>query len=240
VEDVYSDGTSFVFRWQGPGSIKFELALPASLLESADVLRRDWGAGRPVWLAASTHGGEDEPILTTHMDLRRQARFANALLVLVPRHPERFAAAVRLSRKLGFKTAQRSQAQAASLPPEVEVLVGDTMGELQLFYAASDCAFIGGSLVPTGGHNLLEACAVGKPVVFGPHMFNFAEIAQLALERGAAVQVHDGAGLLAAVGDFLGNANRRDSAGGAGRRLVEENRGALENTLAVIDQGYPA
>ena len=219
------------------GSIKFELALPASLLESADVLRREWGADRPVWLAASTHDGEDEPVLTVHADLRRQARFANALLVLVPRHPERFVSVAKLSRKLGFKTAQRSQLPGA-LPPDIEVLVGDTMGELQLFFAAADCAFIGGSLVPTGGHNLLEACAVGKPAIFGPHMFNFAEIAQLALERGAGVQIYDSAGLFAAVSDFLGNANRRDKAGEAGRRLVEENRGALEHTLAVIDQAY--
>ena len=216
------------------GSIKFELALPASLLEAADVLRREWGADRPVWLAASTHEGEDEPVLTVHADLRRQARFANALLVLVPRHPERFASVTKLSRKLGFNTAQRT-ASPRALPAEVEVLVGDTMGELQLFFAAADCAFIGGSLVPTGGHNLLEACAVGKPAVFGPHMFNFAEITQLALERGAGVQVHDGAGLLAAVSDFLGNANRRDKAGEAGRRLVEENRGALEHTLTLIN-----
>ena len=114
------------------GSIKFELALPASLLESADVLRREWGADRPVWLAASTHDGEDEPVLTVHADLRRQARFANALLVLVPRHPERFASVTKLSRKLGFNTAQRT-ASPRALPAEVEVLVGDTMGELQLF-----------------------------------------------------------------------------------------------------------
>ncbi len=220
------------------GSIKFELALPASLLEAADVLRREWGADRPVWLAASTHDGEDEPVLTVHADLRRQARFANALLVLVPRHPERFAGVTKLCRKLGFNTAQRSQNRSA-LPPNVEVLVGDTMGELQLFFAAAGCAFIGGSLVPTGGHNLLEACAVGKPAVFGPHMFNFSEIAQLALERGAGVQIHDSAGLLAAVSDFLGNANRRDKAGEAGRRLVEENRGALEHTLVVIAGVYP-
>lgn len=220
------------------GSIKFELALPASLLEAADVLRREWGADRPVWLAASTHEGEDEPVLTVHADLRRQARFANALLVLVPRHPERFAGVAKLSRKLGLRTAQRS-AGSRALPADVQVLIGDTMGELQLFYAASDCAFIGGSLVPTGGHNLLEACAVGKPAVFGPHMFNFAEIAQLTLERGAGVQVRDGAGLLTAVSDFLGNANRRDTAGNAGLRLVQENRGALEHTLTVIERVYP-
>jgi 3-deoxy-D-manno-octulosonic-acid transferase len=220
------------------GSIKFELSLPASLIESAEVLRRSWGADRPVWLAASTHDGEDEPLLLAHADLRRQARFANALLVLVPRHPERFTAVVKLSRKHGFNTAQRS-AVPGLLDPAVEVLVGDTMGELQLFYAAADVAFIGGSLVATGGHNLLEAAAVGKPVVFGPHMFNFTEIAAMTLERGAGVQVRAVAELAPAIGDFLGNANRRFGAGEAGRRMVEENRGALEHTVRLIEELLP-
>jgi 3-deoxy-D-manno-octulosonic-acid transferase len=220
------------------GSIKFELSLPASLIESAEVLRRTWGADRPVWLAASTHDGEDEPLLLAHADLRRQARFANALLVLVPRHPERFGTVVKLSRKLGFNTAQRSLVPGL-LDPDVEVLVGDTMGELQLFYAAVDVAFIGGSLVTTGGHNLLEASAVGKPVVFGPHMFNFTEIATMTLERGAGVQVRAVAELVPAIGDFLGNANRRFGAGEAGRKMVEENRGALVHTVKLIEELLP-
>jgi 3-deoxy-D-manno-octulosonic-acid transferase len=220
------------------GSVKFELALPASLREAAEVLRREWGADRPVWIAASTHEGEDEPVLDAHATLRRQARLVHALLVLVPRHPERFAAVARLCRKLGFNTALRSAARDA-LDPAVEVLVGDTMGELQLFFAAADAAFVGGSLVATGGHNILEASAVGKPVVFGPHMFNFSEIAALTLERGAGVQIRSGAELAPAMADFLGNANRRDRAGEAGRRMVEENRGALERTLALIEELLP-
>jgi 3-deoxy-D-manno-octulosonic-acid transferase len=125
------------------------------------------------------------------------------------------------------------------LDPTVEVLVGDTMGELQLFYAAADVAFIGGSLVATGGHNLLEAAAVGKPVVFGPHMFNFAEIATMTLERGAGVQVRTAAELAPAIGDFLGNANRRFGAGEAGRKMVEENRGALVHTVKLIEGLLP-
>jgi 3-deoxy-D-manno-octulosonic-acid transferase len=236
------------------GSIKFELALPASLVEAAEVLRRDWGAERPVWLAASTHEGEDELVLAAHAELRRDARFANALLVLVPRHPERFASVVRLCRKRGFHTAQRSDVQEAQVPrarrdalpraaeaagvldPRVEVLVGDTMGEMQLFYAAADVAFVAGSLVPTGGHNLLEGSAVGRPVVFGPHMFNFTEIAAMTLERGAGVQIRSAAELAPAIADFLGNADRRFEAGEAGRRMVEENRGALERTVKLIEE----
>jgi 3-deoxy-D-manno-octulosonic-acid transferase len=216
------------------GSIKFELALPASLREAAEVLRREWGASRPVWIAASTHEGEDELVLEAHAELRRQPRFANALLVLVPRHPERFAAVAKLCRRRGFDTVQRSQTPGP-LAPGVEVLVADTMGELQLFYAAADAAFVGGSLVPTGGHNLLEPAAVGKPSVFGPHMFNFAEIAAMTLDRGAGTQIRGPAELAPAIGDFLGNANRRFEAGEAGRRMVEENRGALERTVELIE-----
>ena len=217
------------------GSIKFELSAGASLREAAEVLRLAWGLDRPVWLAASTHEGEEEIVLATLKELKKQARFANMLLVLVPRHPERFSAVARLCRRHGFRIALRSETPGA-LDPAVEILVGDTMGELQLFYGAADCAFIGGSLVPTGGHNLLEAAAVGKPVVFGPHMFNFQEISQMTLERGAGVQVQESARLAPAVADFLGNANRRDRAGLAGRKMVEENRGALAANMRILEQ----
>ncbi len=220
------------------GSIKFELNAGASLREAAEVLRIAWGQDRPVWLAASTHEGEEETVLTALVELKRQPRFANTLLVLVPRHPERFSAIARLCRKQGFRIALRSETRGA-VDPAVEILVGDTMGELQLFYAAVDCAFIGGSLVPTGGHNLLEACAVGKPVVFGPHMFNFQEISQMTLERGAGVQIQVTSQLAPAVSDFLGNANRRDRAGEAGRKMVEENRGALMANMSLIAQLLP-
>jgi 3-deoxy-D-manno-octulosonic-acid transferase len=217
------------------GSIKFELNAGASLRESAEVLRLAWGQDRPLWLAASTHQGEEEAVLAALAQLKQHKRFANMLLVLVPRHPERFAAVARLCRKQGFRIALRSETLGA-VADDVDILVGDTMGELQLFFGAADVAFIGGSLVPTGGHNLLEASAVGKPVVFGPHMFNFQEISQMTLERGAGVQIQAPSELAAAVSDFLGNANRRDSAGEAGRKMVEENRGALEANMRLIEQ----
>lgn len=217
------------------GSIKFELNTGASMRESAEVLRLAWGQDRPLWLAASTHQGEEEAVLAALAQLKRHKRFANMLLVLVPRHPERFAAVARLCRKSGFRIALRSETPGA-VPADVEILVGDTMGELQLFFGAADVAFIGGSLVPTGGHNLLEASAVGKPVVFGPHMFNFQEISQMTLERGAGVQIQAPSELAAAVSDFLGNANRRDSAGEAGRKMVEENRGALAANMRLLEQ----
>jgi 3-deoxy-D-manno-octulosonic-acid transferase len=216
------------------GSIKFEINMGASMREAAEVLRLGWGQDRPVWLAASTHEGEEEMVLAALAELKKQARFANMLLVLVPRHPERFAAVARLCRKQ-HRIALRSETPGM-LDPSVEILVGDTMGELQLFFGAADVAFIGGSLVPTGGHNLLEASAVGKPVVFGPHMFNFQEISQMTLERGAGVQVQSPYQLVSAVSDFLGNANRRDSAGLAGRKMVEENRGALMANMRLIEE----
>ncbi len=220
-------------RIEVTGSVKFELELPASLNEAAEVLRRQWGRGRPIWVAGSTHDGEEVYLLEAHRRLR-EGRFPQALLVLVPRHPERFAAVARLARRHGLRTALRSETRERALDPEVEVLIGDSMGELMLFYGAADAAFIGGSLVPKGGQNLLEAAALGRPVVFGPHMFNFRDIARLALERGAGVQVEDAAGLAEAIGDFLGNADQRFAAGEAGRQLLEENRGALARTMALL------
>lgn len=214
------------------GSVKFELDLPASLREAAEVLRGHWGRHRPIWLAASTHEGEEELVLAARAQLAR--RFPDHLLVLVPRHPERFAHAARLARRAGLRTLLRSEGRDA-IDADTQVLIGDTLGELQLFYGAVDCAFIGGSLVPTGGHNLLEAAAVGTPVVFGPHMFNFAEIAGFALERGAGVQIRAATELAPAVADFLGNANRRFEAGEHGRKMVEENRGAVARTLGLIE-----
>ncbi len=214
------------------GSIKFEIKLPASLRESSEVLRGSWGRDRPVWIAASTHEGEEDFVLAACRELKH--RFPDHLLVLVPRHPERFSSVARLCRRAGFKTALRSE-QHGMLDPTCEVLVGDTMGELQLLYGACDVAFIGGSLVPIGGHNLLEAAAVRTPVVFGPHMFNFEEIGAMALEQGAGVRIRHPSELAPAISDFMGNANRRFEAGEAGKKMVEENRGALEKNMRLIE-----
>lgn len=214
------------------GNIKYDLALPASLREAADSLRGDWGRARPLWLAASTHEGEDELILAARKELA--ARFPDQLLVLVPRHPERFGAVARLARKNGARVALRSE-RGGMIDAKVDVLIGDTMGELPLFYGAADVAFVGGSMVPRGGHNLLEAAAVGTPVVFGPHMYNFEEIARATRECGAGVQITNAAELAPALSDFLGNANRRFGAGEAGKRLVTENRGAVARTMRLIE-----
>lgn len=214
------------------GNLKFDVGLPASLLDDARALRARWGTERRVWIAASTHRGEERKVLDAYAELRR--RYSDLLLVLVPRHPERFRAVARLCRSRGFAVALRSCTPGA-LPAGTEVLVGDTMGELQRLYAAADVAFIGGSLVPHGGQNLLEACAVHVPVVFGPHMFHFEEISVMALERGAARQVHDVAGLTEAVSLYFEQPDLRRAAGRAAHTLVADNRGALGRTLALVD-----
>lgn len=214
------------------GSIKFDVHLPGSLRERADVMRRDWGSQRPVWLAASTHEGEEELLLQTHD--RVQQQIGNALLVLVPRHPERFERVAQLVEDAGFPLVRRSE----QLPCEAEtaVFLGDSMGELTLFMGASDLAFIGGSLVPHGGHNILEAAAQGVAVVFGPHMFNFSEISELFLQQGAAVQVSTVEELSLQVSRWLRDASERSRVGEVGRELVNKNRGALDRLTRLVDQ----
>lgn len=218
------------------GNLKFDVELPHGLLEEGAALRQQIGANRPVWIAASTHRGEEALMLDAHESLRQS--FPDLLLVLVPRHPERFEAVVRLCRRRGFDYARRSE-WAGDLPDDVDVLVGDTMGELQRLYAAADVAFVGGSLVPKGGQNLLEASAVAVPVVFGPHMFHFEEISAMALERGAAMQVNDADDLAEAVGQYLSQSALRQAAGRAAHSLIDDNRGSLARTLDLLSDRLP-
>ncbi|MCB1759319.1 MAG: lipid IV(A) 3-deoxy-D-manno-octulosonic acid transferase [Gammaproteobacteria bacterium] len=213
------------------GSIKFDIRIPASLRERSEAVRRAWG-DRPVWLAASTHEGEDEQILEAHHRLLQWD--PRVLLVLVPRHPERFERVAQLCQRLGFEIARRSLAEAVSA--QTQVFLGDTMGELTLFIGASDLAFVGGSLVPVGGHNLLEPAAFGVPVLIGPHMFNFAEISRMMLTAGAAVQIESSTQLSTRAREWLENASLRAEAGECGRTLVARNRGALERLYALIEQ----
>lgn len=216
------------------GSIKFDVQIPASVQEQAQVLRRQWG-DRPVWVAASTHEGEDEILLGVHRQLCE--RLPGALLVLVPRHPERFDAVAALCQRMGLKAARRSQ---GDVPDAAEpVFLGDTMGELPIMLGAADVAFFGGSLVRVGGHNMLEASAQGVPVLFGPHMFNFATISRLLLAEGAAEQVNDGGQLLLLLERWLGDASRRSEVGERGRRVVDANRGALDQLWQLLEAQLP-
>jgi 3-deoxy-D-manno-octulosonic-acid transferase len=213
------------------GSIKFDLHLPASLREQAEVMRRLWGCERPVWVAASTHEGEEERLLEVHRKVRGEV--PGALLVLVPRHPDRFERVAGLVQREGMTLARRSANDACK--PQTAVFLGDTMGELQSFLAAADIAFVGGSLVKVGGHNLLEAAAVGVPAVIGPYCFNFAAITRLMVDEGAAVQVEDAAGLTSQVCAWLTDAAERARVGENALRVMAENRGALPRLLALAD-----
>jgi len=215
------------------GNLKFDAPVPQPLLDEGERLREDWGRRRSVWIAASTHRWEERKILKafgklmlTHPDL---------LLVLVPRHPERFGSVARLCRRAGYRVVRRSR-QTAPPSKDVNVLVGDSMGELQKLYVAADVAFVGGSLVARGGHNLLEACAVGVPVIFGPHMFHFEEISTMALERGAGRQVHNADELAEAVAGYLEQPVLRDAASRAARSLVADNQGAVDRTLKLMQE----
>ncbi len=213
------------------GSIKFDIHLPASLQEQAEVLRQEWG-GRPVWVAASTHEGEETQVLAAHRKIRES--LPDTLLVIVPRHPERFDRVVELCRQEGFGTVRRSDGERAHA--DTAVFVGDTMGELTLFLAAADAAFVGGSLIKRGGHNVMEPAALGKPVAFGPHMFNFAAISQLLLDQEAACRVADAEDLAGVMGAWLMDASERSRIGENGRGVVEQNRGAMERLLALLEE----
>ncbi len=219
---------------QVTGNIKFDVCRPGSLLDHAEVLRRFWGIQRPVWVAASTHEGEEEQILRAHRKILEQ--LPGALLVLVPRHPGRFERVAALVAHRGFGLARRSTRDPCG--EQVSVFLGDTMGELPAFLAAGDVAFIGGSLVPTGGHNLLEAAAVGVPVAVGPHVFNFVQIAELMMQEGAAVQVKDAHALAQCMKKWLGDATIRTQVGEQGRRVVQANQGALQRLLDLIEKIY--
>lgn len=214
------------------GNLKFDQRLPADLPERADVLRRQLGQSRPVWIAASTHEGEEEAALVAFDAVRR--RHPDALLMLVPRHPERFDRAAALARRRGLDVVRRSEGR--SCDAQTAVFVGDTLGELPLFYACADVAFVGGSLAPLGGHNMLEPAALGVPVLFGPSRFNFEDIARALLAAGAARQVADAADLGEAVAELLGDPARRAEMGEAGRQLVEANRGAVGRLLDLLEE----
>jgi 3-deoxy-D-manno-octulosonic-acid transferase len=217
------------------GSIKFDLRQPASLEDKAEAMRRLWGSDRPVWVAGSTHEGEEEPLLAAHRRIREALPWA--LLVLVPRHPERFDRVAALAARQGMPAVRRSSGVVCG--PKEAVFLGDTMGELPVLIAAADAAFIGGSLVPVGGHNLLEAAAVGVPVAIGPHAFNFAAITRLLVEEGAAVQVADAEALIPVMIDWLSDAATRARIGEQGRQVVARNRGALERLLALVEAWLP-
>ena len=210
------------------GSIKFDLSIDPQLLIKARELRESWQAQeRPVWIAASTHEGEDEIVLAAHRQLL--THYPNAVLILVPRHPERFNSVFELCQREGFATVRRSGGESVSA--QTQVLLGDTMGELLFLYALADSAFVGGSLVPNGGHNLLEPAALAKPVLSGPHLFNFLEIAALLREAGALEEIEDAQGLALAVQRLFELPQNAQQMAEAGLKVMQANQGALQRLL---------
>ncbi|MGH6782622.1 MAG: hypothetical protein ACREB5_11035, partial [Sphingomonadaceae bacterium] len=186
---------------------------------------------RPVWVAGSTHDGEEDIILDAHQ--RLLGRIPDALLLLVPRHPQRFdAVRDRLTRR-GAAFTDRST--GIPVAESTAILLGDTMGELMDFYASADVAFVGGSLVPAGGHNLLEPASLGRPILTGPNYFNSEAIARLLLDAGAVRIVRDARGLEHEVAGLLGSAEKRATMGAAGRAVLDANRGALDRLLNLVD-----
>ena len=213
------------------GNLKFDMRLGEAVAENGRELRRTYLGRRPVWTAGSTHEGEEELVLDAHTDVARA--IAGALLVLVPRHPQRFESVAALLERRGLAFDRRSRGE--TVRREAQVLLLDTMGELTGFYAASDTAFVGGSLVPVGGHNLLEPAALGVPVVTGPYTQNGPEIARLLIEADGALEVADGAALADAVARLLADPALRERMGESARRFVEAHRGSLARLIALIE-----
>ncbi len=214
------------------GSLKFDATAPAEQLQTGQMWHQAWGATRPILLAASTREGEEAAILSAFA-----ARApADVLLVLVPRHPQRGDSVAKLLQTAGLAFIRRSQLTPTALPAsDVRVILGDSLGELFAYYAACDVAFVGGSLLPLGGQNLIEACSVGCPVLIGPHTFNFAEATELAIEMGAALRVADADELIAAALRLLADVHTRDAMGEAGRAFAARYRGATQRLIALID-----
>ncbi len=240
------------------GNLKFDLEVAADALERGQAWRVAFGQDRPVWIAASTHPGEDEQVLAAHREVLE--RHPDALLLLAPRHPERAEAVAGLAESRGFEAMRRSSLSPSPQPfgpsspalpasvPEApsgcgpreptgrggkdrSIFIIDTLGELMDFYAASDLAFVGGSLVPHGGHNPLEPAALGLPVLTGPHRFNFSELYAAMLEAGAAREVVDAGVLGETVSELLGDATARQAMGEAGTALIARHRGALKRLI---------
>ena len=215
------------------GNVKFDITPPAHMLELGTSLRHRFGAGRAVFLAASTREGEEELLL----DAVRKMNVPGLLTVIVPRHPQRFDAVAALIEKRGLKFVRRSSNE--DVDGATQFVLGDSMGEMFAYYAACDVAFIGGSLKPLGGQNLIEACAVGTPVFIGPHTFNFADASDEAIACGAARRVESPAELAQEAARLLTDEAARRAMGAAGLKFAQEHRGAVDRIIAIVTSRGP-
>ena len=212
------------------GSLKFDIDLPASVHEQAAAVRRDLGVNRPLLIAASTREGEELLVLDAFAAIERQLPLT--LLLLVPRHPERFDAVARLCVSRGLRCVRRSHSTVCAAEDQIYLL--DSMGELPHHYAAADVAFVGGSLLPFGGHNVLEPAALGTPVLVGPHTFNFAETVRILRQAGGLQVVADAAQLATATLGWLCDSAERDRVGSLACDIVRRHRGATHRTVGII------
>jgi 3-deoxy-D-manno-octulosonic-acid transferase len=213
------------------GNIKFDFELPAGIVEQGCDFKLHHAADRAIWVAASTHAGEEEIALAAHQ--RVLEKFPHSLLILVPRHPERFDGIAAMLDRQKVTYTRRSTGETCN--SATAVLLGDTMGELMVFYAAADIAFVGGSLVKVGGHNLLEPAALRLPMITGPYTYNAEDVAELLQTGGALSVVNDAESLANAVTQLLGNSAERDRQGEDAAALIERNRGALERLLKLLE-----
>jgi len=211
------------------GSVKFDLVIDDEIKLQGKKLREIFG-DRPIWIAASTHEGEDEILLAAHREVLKA--HADALLILVPRHPERFNQVANLIEREGLHKQRRSIDE--SISPQTQVLLGDTMGELLLLFGVADVAFVGGSLVERGGHNMLEPAAWGLPIITGVSDFNFREISELLQAAGALLKFDSAAAIAAGIANLFGDLDQRKKRGAAALAVVANNRGALQKLLAQI------
>jgi len=211
------------------GNLKFDVAPDAALLARGEAWRTAWGRTRPVLLLASTRDGEEALLLQALL----QADIPQLLTVIVPRHPQRFDEVAALLERGGVQFQRRSA--EVPLAAATRVVLGDSMGEMFAYYAACDVALIGGSLLPFGAQNLIEACAVGRPVIVGPHTYNFAEAVQLAVEAGAALRVADAQAAIDAARELLGDPARAQLMAKAGLQFARSHQGATEKTVRLLE-----
>lgn len=218
---------------QVTGSLKYDIRLDEEQVEAGQALRREWGS-RPVWIAASTHQGEDESVLAAMAGVLQQ--HPDALLVLVPRHPERFERVAKLCEQTGWGLARRSKGEPVQA--ETHLYLGDCMGEMPLLFQTADVAFMGGSLVPVGGHNLLEPASLGKPTLIGPHYFNFTDITRQLVDKGACQIIANHDELATQLNGLFADPERAQQMGTAGFDVVNANQGAQSRTIRALEKCF--
>lgn len=217
------------------GNIKFDLEVPLKLNEQAKALRESWGSKRLVWIAASTHAGEEEQILAVFAKLKK--KITQLLLISVPRHIDRADHLKALYQSQGFQVVKRSELRTCL--HSTDIFVVDTLGELLLFYASADIAFVGGSLIKKGGQNPLEPAALGLPLLTGPYTFNFEVVTEQLKQQGIEIQVNNAMELEEEVIALLSDSEKRKQMGNAAKNFVEENKGSLQKHLKLIESFIP-